>query len=129
VIILLPASVSCFKKLNALSKYYDDRNIIAHEPFESHEGGVQFNQTKMKNGELKINASVWTTDKFQNDVKAMDESRAFIGQIGIRLAAQPLPKQSYDGSGWPYWQGQPQGMSPALMDWLARYSGKDAGGT
>jgi len=117
--------VSCFKKFNGLSQYYGYRNIVAHEPFEPHPEGVQFSQKKMRNGELKSNTLIWTTDKFQADVKTMNEYRAFIEQMGSRLAAQPLPKQSYDDGGWPYWQGQPQGMSPVLMDWLSRNSGKE----
>jgi hypothetical protein len=113
--------VSYFKNFNGLSQYYGYRNIIVHEPFEAHPDGVQFTQTKIKKGELKINTPVWTPDDFQDHIKAMDEYRAFIEQIGARLTAKPLPKRSYDDDNifWHRWQ-QSRGASAALMDWLSR---------
>jgi hypothetical protein len=123
------------KKFRALRQYANtSRNMIAHAPFkvDANKTGVHFDKVQAS-GTFNVDGEIWDTKKFQGEVTIVNEYRAFIEQVGIRFAQQPLPEQAfkaaaaqrasyYDSAPW-LWPGG--GMPAVLRDWASRNPEKD----
>lgn len=118
------------KDLRSLADYSGTRNMMAHDPFQPDElkKGVEFLTVKAK-GKYEQPDVVWSAEKFQEELKRVDQYRTFLEELARAFRAQPIPPTNYAAAlrrflpeyGPVYVLPPMQHMtSPALEDHLSR---------
>jgi hypothetical protein len=117
------------KDLRSLADYSSIRNMMAHDPFRPDESqkGVEFLTVKAK-GRFGLPDIIWGVEKFQTELKQIDQYRAFLEELATAFKAQPIPPTNYASALLRFLPEYGQGdflpmqhmMSPALQDHLSR---------
>jgi hypothetical protein len=98
---------------------YPYRNMVAHEPFESHmNGGVAFLRVKAK-GSYSRPREVWSTERFAEEGRKISEFAANVAKLRQRLASLTFHLDALELAGY-YGMPMQRTMSPTLADHLSR---------
>jgi hypothetical protein len=68
----------------AIDEQNQNRNIMAHCPFEPENGPVRFRRTYVKDGKLKADV-LWSAEKFKEEFKKLDDLSVNLGALKPRL--------------------------------------------